>query len=696
MRRLTSDKPSSARRRTLSRLFLLSLSVFLPGLAFAAADFAKTPHVEARLVFENRNLVPGAENWVGLQLKIIPHWHVYWRNPGDSGLATTLKWQLPEGVTAGEILWPLPSRFPVPPLVNYGYEKEVLLPVQLTVAPSVAAGSEAVVRVRADWLVCAEICVPESADFVKRIRIATGPPNPDPSAAPKFAAARLALPQPTTGDFRALVRAKEIALVLRGQPFSGLKSAPELFPISEGIVKNAVAPIATRLRDGWEVVFAKDENFSDAAKEFAALAVAREPNAPPLGFEIRATIGPASNWLWVLNMAALAFLGGALLNLMPCVFPVLALKVLGFVRHGQESRTVVLTHAAVYALGVVSSFLVMALALLAFRAAGEELGWGFQLQSPTFLFLLTALMFLMGLNLAGYFELTGRFANFGDQLTRGGGKAADFFTGALAVVVATPCTAPFMGTAVGAAFTQPPAIMLVIFASLGLGMAAPYVTLAALPGLARSLPKPGPWMVTLKEFLAFPLFATCVWLLWVLSLQTGSEGVAGALLGLLTLVLAIWLAKRLHSPALKTLSVVACFALALYLGCGFASRLESPADSGTATSEGWAPFSEAAVAEAVASGKPVFVNFTAAWCITCNVNERLVFRDRKVREEFTKRGVALFKADWTNRDDTIGRALAAHGRAGVPLYLLYRPGQAQPEILPQILTSASFLEALSR
>ena len=384
-----------------------------------------------------------------------------------------------------------------------------------------------------------------------------------------------------------------------------------------------------------------------------------------------------------------AFLGGAILNLMPCVFPVLAIKVLSFLKHGESQRGTVIRNASLYSAGVIISFLFLAGVLLILRGAGEVLGWGFHLQSPAFVFFLLSLMFVMSLNFLGFFEIGSSWMGFGDRLTHGDGPAASFFTGALAVIVATPCTAPFMGTAIGVAITQPAPLMLLVFFFLGAGMALPYFLLATSPSFIKLLPKPGAWMATLKEILAFPLLLTCIWLLWVLVQQTGELGLTMALLGLLVIVFGLWAIKKISSPKIGAAVLFFCLFLGAYLGGWYSGNKAAPGEEII-----WEKFSAESVASAKKEGRIVFVNFTAAWCITCKVNERIVFSSNEVRAAVKNRNIALLKADWTNRDPIITQELARHGRAGVPLYLLHLPNSEAAEVLPQVLTPSIFLKAL--
>jgi thiol:disulfide interchange protein DsbD len=393
----------------------------------------------------------------------------------------------------------------------------------------------------------------------------------------------------------------------------------------------------------------------------------------------------------------LAVLGGLILNLMPCVFPVLSIKAIGLVAQAKKHPAAVRAKGLVFAAGVVSSMLTLAIVLLALRAGGEEIGWGFQLQSPLFVTLMVYLLLAVGLNLSGVFEIGGGLAGVGDGLTRGDGYRASFFTGVLTTLVATPCTAPFMAAAVGAALTQSPVVALVIFAGLGVGLSLPYLLLSFAPWTRRALPKPGAWMDTLKQIFAFPMYASAAWLLWVLAQQTSSLGLGVALAGVILIAFSGWAYQKSKSngrtmrlTALTT--ALAAFVLAVLLPLRFDdAAAASPAKTAAAVADagGWQPYDASRATEITAAGRPLLINFTASWCLTCLVNERNAFSDEAVQAVFRDKGVTLMKGDWTNRDPAITKALAAFGRAGVPLYVVYnaKPGSAEPLVLPQLLTA---------
>ncbi|EWS54849.1 MULTISPECIES: thioredoxin family protein [unclassified Methylibium] len=711
---------------------LASAALLLGGAAHAAA--VRTDHVTAELVAERGAVAAGQTLRIGLKLQHIPHWHTYWRNPGDSGLPTTLSWTLPPGSRMGEIEWPAPERLPIGPLVNYGYEGEVLLPLQYTAPPDARPGDTLRLQAQARWLVCNDVCIPEQATLDLRLPVAeaAAADNAAPAAhAALFAQAAAAQAGPLSA-WTAEVQQAGRDLLLTLEPAGGdlPADAPEVhvFPYAEQLLEPAShalyrgprgyalklkllegATVPARL-DGIAVAQA-DPGASGTAVwggpqrsvEFSAplrpVATITVPAGARAAAEDR---GPASLRgsapVGLLAALGLAFLGGMLLNLMPCVFPVLSIKLLGLARQEGDARRLRM-HALAYGVGVVCSFVALAAALLALRAAGSAVGWGFQLQEPGVVFALALLFFVLGLNLAGQFEF-GLLMPQGLAQWRAQRPAVDAFgSGVLAVVAASPCTAPFMGAALGYAIAQPPAQALGVFAALGLGMAWPYVLLVLRPGWRARLPRPGPWMLRLKQGLAFPMFATVVWLLWVLGQQAGIDGSTRALVALVGLAFGLWLASVWRGVAARA-GVTVLLVAVLAWGWPVSERAASPqAGNGTASTAGsphaaWQAYDEAAIDAHLAQGRAVFVDFTAAWCVSCQVNKRLVLHTDETLQAFTRSNVALMRADWTHRDERITAALGRLGRNGVPVYVLMRPGR-EPLLLPEILTGGLVREALS-
>ena len=710
--------------RTFQTLVATSLAVPLLALAQIStprSSVVTTPQVRAELVAHApEGVAAGKPLWLGLKIEHQPHWHTYWKNPGDSGLPTTLQWALPAGVSAGEIEWPAPSRLPVGPLLNYGYEGTLLLPVALQV-PAGFSAETLNVKLRADWLVCKDVCIPEGGDFVLRLpaQAATG------GHTALFEAARAAMPR-VLAEARATAELKDGALVVRvaGLPAAWQGRPVAFFPETAGVIHNA-APAQAQWQGGqWSVSVPLDPQRSAGPALLPVVLSTADPAAsvqlqvavstpwPPVVQAVLAplpSLGDATSATTTTTSTAptaapislgwallLALAGGALLNLMPCVFPVLSLKVLGFAKQANDRRAL-LAGGLAYSAGVVLSFVALAGLLLALRAGGEQLGWGFQLQSPAVVAVLAALFTLIGLNLAGVFEF-GSVLPSSLAAARARHPVVDsLLTGVLAVAVASPCTAPFMGASLGLAFTLPTAQALAVFAALGLGMALPYLAASAWPALARALPRPGVWMVHFKTAMAFPMFATVVWLVWVLGQQAGIDGAAALLALLLALAFAAWAlgSPTLGARARKGFGVAALALMAAALFWAVPALRQEAAAGAPAQADRWQPWSTERVAQALAEGRPVFVDFTAAWCVTCQVNKRTTLGQAALLADFDARRVLLLRADWTRRDAAISAELARLGRNGVPVYVLYSPGAAAPQVLSEILSVDEVRAALA-
>jgi thiol:disulfide interchange protein len=704
------------------RRWLLCL-LALPGVALAQAGAAvKTDEVQAQLVAHApEGVAPGKPLHLGLLIRHAPEWHTYWKNPGDSGLPTTLEWKLPTGVTTGAIEWPTPKRLPVGPLVNYGYEGTVLLPVAAAVAPAFR-GERLDIGLKAEWLVCKEVCIPQSGEFQLSVPAAAS----TVAHAAAFARAKAQTPLPV--DTRAQVAADPsvLSLTLDGLPAALHGKVLHVFAADAGVIDHAARAEQRWERDRLVLRVPLSAQRSDAP---ATLQFVLSPPADAQAVEVRV---PVSHWppigataapgesaqpneaaqpqarpsLWL--ALGLAFIGGVLLNLMPCVFPVLSLKVIGFARHAGEQRLRVAGGMA-YTAGVVLSFVALAGVLLALRAAGDGLGWGFQLQSPLFVAALALLFTLIGFNLLGLFELGGMLPSRIAALRSTHPVIDHALTGVLAVAVASPCTAPFMGAALGAALTLPNAQALAVFAALGLGMAAPYLAASLWPGLARALPRPGAWMAHFKTAMAFPMFATVVWLVWVLGQQVGIDGAAALLALLVTLAFALWLwrafgAQRWRGGVARSVALLLVLAVASWswpllqadAATHTADAAATPEPSTVASANVWQPWSAEGFARVRAEGKPVFVDFTAAWCVTCQLNKRVTLSDSALAAAFRERQVVLMRADWTRRDPAVTDALRALGRSGVPVYALYGPGAGQAQLLSEILTVSEIRDAMAR
>jgi thiol:disulfide interchange protein DsbD len=666
-----------------ARLAVLGF-VLLPVSALSAPVAA--PHVQVELMADAASVQPGRDVSVGVRFVLEDGWHVYWRNPGDSGEPPTVMWTVPPGFSTGELEWPRPERIAVGPLVNFGYEGSTLLASELHVPPVLAAPSVDV-GAEVKWLVCSrDECIPGEAPLSLTLPVAPALPAPSP-AKRLFDEARARLPVPVPDAWRLAATATPDSVTLQVQGADGpLTRHPLFFPFARDAIEHAAPQAPTLTKGGFQLSLAP---WSQARAPLASLAGVL--TVGDRAYAVAIPVGSAGVDPYPL---VLAFAGGLLLNLMPCVFPVLALKALALMGLASEDRRRMRFHGVVYALGVVASFWALAGVLLAARATGAELGWGFQLQSPVVVAVLASLFFWMALTLLGVSSVGGSIMGVGSRLAVGGGYRAAFFTGVLATVVATPCTAPFMGTALGYALVQPAVVALGVFTSLALGLAAPYVAITFVPALGRYLPRPGRWMETLKQALAFPLLATVVWLVWVASLQAGPAAVVAILAALLLLAFAAWMVE--HWPA-RWSRVVAAVVVAGAIGLeATIVPLGEPAAAGSAALA-WEPYSAARLGELLGAGRPVFVDFTAAWCVTCQVNERLALATPSVTAKMRALGVVPVRADWTRPNPDVTRALRQFGRDGVPLYVLYSGRKEDPpRILPQILTTETVLSELEQ
>ena len=681
---------------------LTILALLLAASAWAGPESGpvQRDHIEVELVAEARSVQPGGEVRVGLRMLPDPGWHTYWLNPGDSGLPTHLDWTAPEGTPISDIAWPFPQRLPIGHLVNYGYEDEHLLPVTVTVPSTLAPGDTLVLDVYADWLVCEVECIPGDAELRLELPVRSEAPAADPRFSPLFEWADARQPQAVAWPARFSTESRSLSVRIdTSEPLP--TDGWQFFPANENLVDHAAEAFVV-VDEGLVQVSQRLSRFftgsppqlqfllvhGDSGRAYA-LSAAPGDLAPTGAIEV----ADARPGLALILLLALA--GGVLLNLMPCVFPVLSIKAMSLVTGaGHDQRA----HGLAYTAGVVLSFAVLAGVLLVLRAGGEALGWGFQLQSPWFVGLLIYVFFAMGLALSGLFEFGTRMMGVGQDLAERGGLKGSFFTGVLACVVASPCTAPFMGTALGVAVLLPWPQAMSVFLALGLGLALPMLALSWWPGLGRILPRPGPWMETFKQAMAFPLYLAAVWLLWVLARQTDPNGLALVLTGMVALAFALWLAgRRNRSETLATARHVAVglsviFALA---ALGTAARFEAQAPSDGLAANGWEPFSPERLEHLIADPEQaVLVNMTADWCVTCLVNERVALNTEPVRQALVSNNIIYLKGDWTRRDPVITEYLARYERNGVPLYVVYPRNGGQPRVLPQILTPGLVVQAL--
>jgi len=689
---------------------LLAVALLAP---LRAADAADASLVRADLVAERSALVPGEDNWIALRLRMPDAWHVYWKNPGDSGLPPTLEWRVPDGVGVSAIEWPVPERIVVGPLASFGYEHEVRLPVNVAVAAPLAPGDQVRLAATATWLVCKVDCIPEEAELTLDLPVRAGPVPLGPDA-DGIRAALAAVPRAIPGWQASVTPAGDGTLVLHAAPAPGFVAADygyEFFPDEGGVVEPAAAQTASVGADGIRLALREAATRTAPVERLRGVlvATAKTGDVPPIAVALdtgaaAATPTPpaAAPVVGLVGAVGFAFLGGLILNLMPCVFPVLAIKVMSFTQHAAAGRRSALVHAGLFAAGILVSFWALAGGLLALRAGGAEIGWGFQLQSPAVVLGLAFLFLVLALVLLGVLDVGGRLTTAAGGVQLPGGRAGSFASGVLATAVATPCTAPFMGVALGWALVAPAAAAFAVFTALAAGMGLPYVVLAASPAAARLLPRPGPWMETLEQALAFPLLATVVWLLWVLGRQAGPDAQALALGGMVLAALGCWLAGRFATPLASTATrrLAAATAVALVVGGYLLALPSGTAPRAIATTAGdhgmaWEAYAPARLAALRAAGHPVYLDVTAAWCLTCQVNERVVFSSEAVRDAFRRHDVVAMRADWTSRDPVITRTLASFGRSGVPLNVLYPADPAAaPLVQPTILTPSIVLDAL--
>lgn len=676
----------------------------------ARAEAVSSQNVRAELHASHTAIAAGERFTVALHLKMREGWHTYWRSPGDAGEPTRVQsWVLPTGFHAGEIIWPAPQAFNAGtadfPITSYGFSGEVLLPIEMEAPASLQTGG-GTLQAEVYWLECADVCIPEQHTLTLPIRF--GVNELDRTWAPRIAAVVAAAPHREASEARYSGAPPHLVLTLKAPRWERAQVRnPRFFPFRTDVLEHsAVGPWSTENGQialeltaqsnaapdgaGLAGVLALERRGSDGAWRPEFIEIEAEPGETlfPVGkllgqgqAPLGASPAPPVGGLWA--ALGFAFLGGLILNFMPCVFPVLSIKVLSF---ASAPAAHVRRHGMLFVAGVLATFLSLAGLLIALQHAGAAVGWGFQLQQPAVVSALLLVFFVIGLNLIGAFEFGAGLQGLGGSLAANSGDFGAFMTGALAVVAASPCTAPFMGAALGFAAVQPPVVSLSVFGALGLGFATPFAALAFAPGARRLLPRPGLWMTRFKEILAFPMFATAIYLFWVLSQQVGPGQQAGVLLGALCIAFATWLARLTPrgGAILGMASGVGLVVLMAMSTPNAGAERRSPEIAQEATEA--VPWSEAALANARASGKPVFVNFTAAWCVTCKANEALVLRQPRVLDAFKAAGVVTMTGDWTSQDAAIAAELRRHGRQGVPLYLLYVPGAETPLVLPQQLT----------
>lgn len=679
---------------------ILTTLLFGPAWSVAADDTSahvKTPHLTATLINEHTGIVPGQTFWVALHFDIIPDWHTYWKNAGDSGNPPRIDWQLPPGFTASDIHWPYPQRLPIGPLMNYGYSHEAMLLVRITPSDNIKPGQIINLDTSAEWLVCKVECIPEEGKFRLSLPVISADRQQPTNHAAAFRAARQRLPQPLPWPASVDIDQHQLGLNLdlTGIDTSQLKTV-YFYPAQYGIVEHAAEQPYGLKDDTLTIALTRGDLRGQPLAQLDGVLLMTEHSADRIlqrAFTIAAPTMATESATPLGVILLLALAGGLLLNIMPCVFPILTLKAMQIVQSAAQTPGVVRNNGIAFTGGVLISFGVIAALLLVLRASGEAIGWGFQLQSPAFILLLTWLLFAMGLMFSGLWSFGESFMGMGQQLTTRRGLSGAFFTGVLAVIVATPCTAPFMGTALGYALSQSNITAVLIFVVLGLGMALPWLLISLWPGLSQWLPKPGPWMEVAKQVLAFPLYATCAWLLWVLSQQVDQPSLLAALMSLVLLSFFLWLWQQLRTSSNMLIKT----GLVLLLGATLAAtqwQQQPAAGSNQQAQADWQPFDPDHLTELRRAGQPVLINFTAAWCITCLVNEKVAISRPAVQTQLREKGVVYMKGDWTNKDPRITGMLNQYGRSGVPLYLLFPGNEQEAVVLPNILTEGIVIEAL--
>ncbi|MDX2225572.1 MAG: thioredoxin family protein [Verrucomicrobiae bacterium] len=706
-------------------IFLMASALNL----FAGMKSSPKPEdlVQEKVISDFEVLAPGQTFHVGLTLKIKPRWHVYWSNPGESGIPTTvLLTSSTPGVTFGPVFYPIPKRFIFGGIISFGYADEVLLVSEASIPPSVRPGDRIDIQARSEWLVCEDICIPGGGSHQLTLPVGkTARANPKSGEAIQWSLSQR--PEPLSAAPRLVKTKNRFDLEIALPPLSSVAPStvtgatffpetdksgptnPELRVLEEN--QQPVVYMQLPRQEGQEIqrisgILRLDSQVKggksitrayqiDTAVEFDKAAV------PTVRSEQVFSMTRLRN---IFLYLALSMVGGLILNVMPCVLPVISLKILGFVSHAKDSRTETLRLGLWFAAGIFVSLWILALTTVILQTAGAQIGWGFQFQSPTYVLAMCILCVVIALNLLGAYEINLNPSGGALGLTQRGGRSGAFFNGILAVVLATPCTAPFMGAALGFAFSQSGAVIFLIFTGIAVGLSLPYVLLSAFPQWLKMLPRPGMWMLTFKQFLAFPMFATAIWLLWVFAGQQGHDLASLALTFLLILSLGLWTYGKLQATRPR-LAVAGLLLIVLWGSYQFGRPAlgessvvdEIRGDTGGDNENPWRwqTWSEEAVEEAVRAGHPVFVDFTADWCLSCKVNEKFVLNTPEVKKAFQDAGFVLFKGDWTSKDEAIARILKKYGRSGVPLYIVFAPYKTNdPVVLPEVLTTRIVIDAI--
>lgn len=681
-----------------------TVSMLLASSSFASADLGRVDATHSSAILHSEYAVAeaGETVWLGLELAPREGWHSYWKNYGDSGAAPLLYWTLPEGVTAGEPLYPTPHRMPIGPLMNYGYEEPSILLIPLSISDDFT-GRSIPIGLEAEWLVCEIECVPQDGSWNAELPV--GQMQVDDAARHVFRAARVALPEMAIWSSELTVYSAQSRLKLHVSEaeVEGVSDA-YFFPAGEGVAEYAAEQQWSITSEGLFVDMQRLEGGVDATSGDGVLVLTFEDKSQR-AIEVEAvvnqdTVVPAKAGsspsvqallpLW--QALVFALLGGMVLNLMPCVFPVLSLKAFSFIAANSKTETGRKQEGWAYTAGIWVSFMIIVGVLLMIKSGGAAIGWGFQLQEPAFVGSLVLLMVLVALSLSGMFNITVGVEGAGQGLASQDGNKGAFFQGVLAALVATPCTAPLMAPAIGYALTQPAPVVFLIFSLLAFGLALPFLALSYSPALAKLMPSPGPWMEKLKEALAFPMYLTAAWLLYVFNLQAGATATLALLVALIVAIFGVWLWQSFSGRISRSIAVL--FMVGAIAGIIY-QPFSAPPGSASQESSEIQPYSEENLSKLLGDGETVFAYFTAEWCITCKVNEQVALFTDDTQALMAEKGIKLLKGDWTNRNDEIANLLADYGRAGVPLYLLFPKGQSEAIILPEILTPGIIADAIN-
>lgn len=707
-------------------LVLISTAIVFiidPAAAEVMTKDGKPRYVETHLIPEFNSIISGQPLHFAITQKHTSGWHTYWKNPGDSGETTSIEWTLPDGFKAGEILYPAPERQPTGPLVNFGFAHNETLLTFIDV-PQNIRGHEVNLTAKISWLVCRDVCIPEIKEITMTLPVVQDAAHTTLNHPEIFTAARAAIPPQKS--WQGLIEEKDQDLIItfkldeEGQrTLAGAKNF-FFFPEEWGVILNAEKQDIQVIDDQLIIQLRRDtrplSEIGTLNSVLTYLSSTGEKKSVSLSISVTAqgaSPGSSSNLKPLqtdetsfVQAIFLALLGGLILNLMPCVFPVLSMKALSLVKMSEKEQKHANIHGLLYMLGILTCFGGIAGLLISLKMAGAQIGWGFQLQNPVVILLLAYLLFTMGLNLSGFFEIrSGPLANIGHRLASRHGYKGTFFTGVLATIVATPCTAPFMATAMGYALTQPPYVALSVFMALGIGLSLPYLLLCFIPPLRRSLPKPGAWMETFRQFLSFPLFASVAWLIWVYTQQVnGGYGALIGLSGLILIAFGIWISR--HEPvnqpwktSIHSLSIISILMALLIAGLSHTDPGKTQTDTKTTVPS--ISFSRSEMDKLIAGDHPIFVDMTASWCITCQVNERIAIYTDSTQSLFKEKNVQYVVGDWTNQNPEITAYLNKYERNGVPLYVFYgardvttgtRPA---PIILPQLLTSSLIADVIN-